>query len=108
MTVGLAGLYASLHRDKKIGRWAADYGLPLRGGLPRWTDAAIKDALDEFLQGRDSWPTVTELKRCGLSGLYSAIMRKGTREHWMRHYGLTPPTRKGTRSAPPPHTPSAA
>jgi DNA invertase Pin-like site-specific DNA recombinase len=106
--VGLAGLDASLRKNSKIERWAAHYGLPLRSGLPRWTDAAIEEALDEFLEGRETWPTVPELKRCGLSGLYSAIMRKGTREHWMRHYGLPPPTPRGATSAPPPLTPSAA
>jgi site-specific DNA recombinase len=69
-------------------RWAQEYGLELSASPFQWTDSAIAQALDPFLRGRDAWPTVREFQRAGLGGPIGRIRRDGSRQRWMKRYGL--------------------
>lgn len=65
----------------------ASSGIPGRRGRP-WDEQAIRDALTEFLAGRDAWPTYDEFLRGGAKGLRDAIGRIRGAEWWAREMGL--------------------
>jgi len=67
---------------------AAQYGLAERPAPFRWTDATIKEALDEFLRGRTEWPRAVEFRAAGLGSLRKRMLKDGTLESWMRRYRL--------------------
>ena len=57
----------------------------------RWTENRIKEALDQLLKGRDSWPNQPEFVEAQHGGLYQALWRQGTAAEWAKRYGLEPP-----------------
>lgn len=80
-------------------RWAAEFELPLQnlkfGSKLAWTDERIEAELHRLLDGRDSWPTRSELERLGAAPLAAAISHRQGAEYWARRLGLPPPARAG-------------
>lgn len=76
-------------------RWAREYGLPLHSAYrPRattWTDERMEAELRPLVAGRTTWPPRANFDDAGLTGLYNAIQRRGTRNRWAAHFGLRPP-----------------
>jgi hypothetical protein len=70
--------------------------LPSYARLPiLWSDQAIERALNDLLEGRDSWPTWTEFVAADLNRLYQAISRSpGGHDAWACRYGLPRPSRR--------------
>jgi hypothetical protein len=70
---GLSRLYCAIRAKQGHESLAAELGLGLPPGRiygrTRWTDEAIRMALDTFLEGHDSWPTQDEFKEAGLGTL---------------------------------------
>jgi hypothetical protein len=78
-----------------VERWAAEFGLPLRGlksGSKRvWTPERIELELSKVLNGHDTWPPRRELER-GKVGLVGAIYRGAGADYWARRMGVQKPT----------------
>jgi hypothetical protein len=70
--------------------------LPPRRHTPprRWTEPAIRAALDALTAGRDNWPSRRDFDAANLTGLYVTLYTTGTRDEWARRYGL-PVRRRG-------------
>jgi site-specific DNA recombinase len=86
---GLYGLLGHLHQRDDPEAWARRYGLAPPARRLKWTEAAIKRELDKFLAGRETWPRHIDFRRAQLRGLEERIAADGTREAWMRRYGLS-------------------
>ncbi len=93
----LGSLSKNFYRHGTRDRWAKEYGIPPPLDQFRWTEANIEYALDCYLQDRNTWPTSTEFKEAGLSGLRSTLANRGQLEHWREHYGLPRAKRKGAK-----------
>jgi hypothetical protein len=91
---GLARLYSAIDRAGIRDRLAADLGLYMPPGRRsfkrRWTDDGIRAALDQLIEGRETFPTVGDFRRANLMGLYVTLTREGTRRTWARRYGFDP------------------
>jgi hypothetical protein len=90
---GLGRLYQAIHRAHVRDRLSVELGLALPPGRKilkkvRWTEPAIKTALDELVIGRTTWPSRRDFKGAGLGGLDEALQRSGTRQAWADRYGL--------------------
>jgi hypothetical protein len=48
----------------------------------RWNDATITAALEELSAGQTRFPNVEQFRAAGLSGLYSALERRGELDAW--------------------------
>ena len=60
-----------------------------RRGRPRkWGPERIQSELEDFCNGRTSWPTVADFKENGRYDLYLAINRYGGARHWAEVVGL--------------------
>jgi hypothetical protein len=93
---GLSGLDRAIYKRGLADQIATDLGLHphrRRSQKPVWTDETIRDALDPFLRGRQTWPSETEFRIAGLGSLTSNFARLGTFERWAREYGIEPPAR---------------
>jgi DNA invertase Pin-like site-specific DNA recombinase len=86
---GIASITSYVRRHGGRKQWADLYGLELAPPPFRWTDTEIEQALDEFLQGRDTWPDSKQFAHAGLCGLYARIAREGRRDHWKKRYGFS-------------------
>jgi DNA invertase Pin-like site-specific DNA recombinase len=87
---GLAGLRTTLACKEVRERWMRHYGL---GPAPRpvkWTNSETERALGEILKDRDTWPSVREMRKAGLSGLDQRLTRTRTHTYWARRYGVRP------------------
>jgi hypothetical protein len=82
------------------GRWAAEFGLPLRdlksGSKRAWTRERIEMELRRVLARRDTWPTRRELERASPFSLSSAVAHNGGTVYWARRLGFKPPPRAGS------------
>ncbi|MEA2361289.1 MAG: site-specific recombinase [Thermoleophilaceae bacterium] len=95
---GLLRLYTAIASHQARERLAEQLGLYLQPGIvgynQRWNEPAIRSALDPFLQGRKTWPTVREFRTAGLAALHHAISTpRSRREAWATAYNLKPPRR---------------
>jgi site-specific DNA recombinase len=92
---GLEPIYGAIMRHDLRGDIAQDLKLELQAKPIhtnyRWNDAAIRHALDGFLEGANRWPSDNAFRRAGLSGLISALKRSGARAHWAQRYCLQLP-----------------
>jgi hypothetical protein len=93
--------------------WATEVGLPggdrRRGGVRRWTEDTIRDALAVFLRDRDTWPTRREFQQAGHGGLYAAVRSHGGPQCWARELGVhRGHSVRGSGPAPAPPRPSPA
>lgn len=70
---------------------------PERPGQRRWTSERIRAALEEFCNGRETWPSAKEFKAAGHSDLYVAASRYGGIAFWTAELGFARPG----RAAPP-------
>jgi hypothetical protein len=66
--------------------WAKRLGLPYRERKPgyakRWTEERVRADLEEFLLGRDYWPSRLEFEAAGRKPLRDAVRRLGGPERW--------------------------
>jgi hypothetical protein len=89
---GLPSLYQATMRAGVREALAAELGLepPQRRKqlTLRLTNAQIQTCLDDFLEGRESFPRRHEFYEAGLLGMYDHIYNSGRREAWARRYGL--------------------
>jgi hypothetical protein len=96
---GKRPLYEAITRKKLRKRMARELGLSLppdrRVVRGRWTEPAIRAALDELLRDRDHWPTQSEFHAAGLNSLRVQLHRDGSRDVWARRYGIK---RRGPRT----------
>jgi len=74
-----------------------------RPGQRRWTNERIRDALEQFCAGRETWPSASEFKKAGHSDLYVAASRYGGIAFWTKELGLARPARP---AAPEPAAPT--
>jgi DNA invertase Pin-like site-specific DNA recombinase len=65
--------------------WARRHGVT---PTYRWFETTIAKALDEFLEGREHWPTKREFAAADLMDLRDALEKRGDAEVWMARYGL--------------------
>jgi hypothetical protein len=72
-----------------------------RSGQRHWTNERIRSALEQFCDGRDSWPSASEFKAAGHSDLYVAASRYGGISFWTNELGFSRPARTAA-SAPAP------
>jgi hypothetical protein len=85
-------------------RWAKRLKLsyPERkpGYATRWTEERVRRDLEEFLRGRDRWPSRLEFEAAGRKPLRDAVRRLGGTEPWAAEFGLPLPNLKfGSRRA---------
>ncbi len=84
-TAGKQALYMAIQRSGTRERLAADLGLRLPPstnvtGPRRWTDEAVRPALDSLLAGRTPRPKRREFEEAGFAGLSQTLQRQGTRD----------------------------
>jgi hypothetical protein len=84
--------------------WAKRLKLPCRERKPgyatRWTEERVRRDLEEFLRGRDRWPSRLEFEAAGRKPLRDALLRLGGPEPWAAEFGLALPNlRFGSRRA---------
>ena len=72
-----------------------------RNGQRHWTNDRIRSALEQFCDGRDTWPSASEFKAAGHSDLYVAASRYGGISFWTNELGFSRPARAAA-SAPEP------
>ena len=98
--VGLQCLYETVRRKGLREQLASELGLmvpPHRRYLSgpasrrRWTNDAIRAALDPLVDGQRVFPTRQQLRVAGLSGLDKVLTRTHTRRAWADVYGLPLP-----------------
>jgi hypothetical protein len=74
-------------------RWARRAGVRWRKRSPgyatRWTEERVRAELEEFLAGREVWPSHHEFERAGRTNLRAAVTRLGGVERWARELGLS-------------------
>ena len=72
--------------------WAKRLGVPYPerkpGYAPRWTEERVRADLEEFLRGRDYWPSRLEFEAAGRAPLRDAVRRMGGPERWATEFGL--------------------
>lgn len=90
---GLGRLYQAIMRANAREQLASELGLYLHPDRvnvkkDRWTEPAIKAALDQLLEGRTIWPTRREFCEAGLRGLDETLCITGRRDAWADRYGL--------------------
>ena len=72
--------------------WAKRLGVPYPerkpGYAPRWTEEGVRAELEEFLRGRDYWPSRLEFEAAGCAPLRDAVRRMGGPERWATEFGL--------------------
>lgn len=94
--------------------WANEMGLPggdrRPGGVPRWTDEAIRATLAEFLGDRSVWPSWREFNEAGLHAFREALRHHGVPDRWAAEMGVLPrpKSRHKPRRSRAEVTPSAA
>jgi hypothetical protein len=95
---GQRSLYRAVSRNRCRAAIALDLGIPIPEGKKQirgpWTEPVIKAALDEFLAGRETWPTTTEFRQAGLGAILTRFYREGSRDRWARRYGFEPTSGK--------------
>ena len=64
-----------------------------RNGQRHWTNDRIHSALEQFCDGRDTWPSAREFKAAGHSDLYVAASRYGGISFWTSELGFSRPAR---------------
>ena len=64
-----------------------------RNGQRHWTNDRIRSALEQFCDGRDTWPSASEFKAAGHSDLYVAASRYGGISFWTNELGFSRPAR---------------
>jgi hypothetical protein len=89
----LGRLHEAIKQANAREQLAGDLGLDLPTHTQtlkrhRWTEPAVKTALDGLLKGRDRWPTKREFCEAGLDGLHNALWRTGRRDAWAHRYGI--------------------
>ena len=88
---GACWLEHAIRRQGVREQLARDLKLKTRQRRTRWTDEAIEAELDRLLEGRTSWPRWSEFRDAGLLNLEHALHYGGTRDKWMKRYGVSPP-----------------
>jgi hypothetical protein len=107
VTAGHKRLRDAIGRYRGPKWWAMQLGLSggdrRRGGVRRWTDDTIRDALAAFLGDRDTWPTRREFQGAGRGGLYAAVRSYGGCQRWAQELGVrrADPVRRLAPSHPP-------
>ena len=72
-----------------------------RNGQRHWTNDRIRSALEQFCDGRDTWPSASEFKAAGHSDLYVAASRYGGISFWTNELGFSRPARATAPQATP-------
>ena len=75
-----------------------------RNGQRRWTNDRIRSALEQFCDGRDTWPSASEFKAAGHSDLYVAASRYGGIGFWTNELGFSRPATAPVPAAAPVRT----
>jgi hypothetical protein len=75
-------------------RLGVPYGRHVPGYRPVWTEERIRAELEQFLDGRDLWPTRKEFEEAGEKLLRDAVLRTGGPKRWAREFGLRRPSDK--------------
>jgi len=90
-----AGRQNLRNQVKKFGGarlWAKRLGLPYPerkpGYAPRWTEGRVRAELEEFLRGREHWPSRLEFEAADRTLLRDAVRRMGGAERWATELGL--------------------
>lgn len=101
---GAKGLREALTRVHGAQWWAAEMGLPegdrRPGGVRRWSDQAIIDALTTLIGSSGRWPTSREFDEAGLHRLREALRHYGGPQRWSGELGVPwepPPQAKRAR-----------
>jgi hypothetical protein len=53
-----------------------------------WPIGRIRNALRQFLEGRDTWPPFGEFQTAGLAAVYDQLRRRGGPRYWAAEFGL--------------------
>jgi len=68
------------------------------GYAPIWTEERIHSELQDYLNGREQWPSREEFERDGRKRLRDAVNRAGGPDRWAAEFALPRPNRlSGTR-----------
>jgi hypothetical protein len=81
------GLYGAPHKRGELDSWRQRLGLERRR---RWNDATITAALEELSAGQTRYPNAERVRAAGLSGLYSALERRGPLDAWAQRRAVAP------------------
>jgi hypothetical protein len=96
---GRARLREAITRRGGEQLWARRVGVGWRKRKPgyatRWTERRVRAELEEFLAGREMWPSYREFEEAGRANLRAAVARLGGAERWAKEIGLR---RKDRRS----------
>jgi hypothetical protein len=90
---GLYSMLTAIYRHEGPEYWAALMGVRKTAvpGNPKgsyWTSDRIREELEAFCAGRESWPPEREFVATGKRALYRAASRKGGVAYWSEQLGL--------------------
>jgi hypothetical protein len=99
---GLSSLRTAVHNHGGLAYWADEFGLDSRSCGRVWTEEAVREALEELLEGRREFLTREEFRVAGKLNLFHAAKRHGGIPHWRRRFGVRAPTWNKHRRKPAP------
>lgn len=85
---GLSSLRTAVHNHGGLVYWADEFGLESRSSGGVWTEAAVREGLEQLLEGRREFPTREEFCAAGKLSLFQAAKRHGGIPHWRKRFGL--------------------
>jgi hypothetical protein len=89
---GRARLREAITRRGGERLWARRLGVRWRKRKPgypvRWTEKRVRAELEEFLAGREMWPSYRQFEEAGRANLRAAVARLGGAERWAKEIGL--------------------
>jgi hypothetical protein len=97
---GHSGLYQAVLRHGGTRLWARRMGVrwvKRNGGRPYWSEQLIRERLQKFLAGRNTWPSSQEFAQAGEGALLAAVRRFGGVARWERELGIKRARRRRKR-----------